>query len=150
MQSISRMSMSGSLRFHGGSLLSTLAEHNLLGADGGEELPDAQSKPLLHERVVDPIGVASFEDQACILEHTQMPGYRGSADREARGNVAHGELPALEILKDLASGGIGESFEHPCVIIHICRLANVLITNKSTPVCPCRLPHARLVSDGGT
>ena len=111
-----------------GSFLSTLTEDDLFRAHGREELADANSQAFLYQRVIDPIGIPTFPDQSCILEHTEVPRYGRGADRKSRGDLTGSELAALKILENLAPRRVGERPEYSGVIVHSAILANVLIT----------------------
>ena len=134
--SMALVSMSCPFRLDRGradSLLSALAEHDLFRANSREKLAHADRQPFLDQRVVDPIGIPTFQDQAGILQHAQMPGYRRSTDCESRSDITSGELNALKILENLAPRWVSESPEYSSVIIHRVILANVLITISRRP-----------------
>ena len=70
------------------------------------------------EPVVDPVPIAPLAHQIGRLEDRKMPRDRGSRDVETRGDRAGRELPALQLLEDLAACGIGERPEDPRGVLH--------------------------------
>jgi hypothetical protein len=110
--------------------LAALTQHDLFRTDDREELAHAQGNSLSNERVVDPIGVPTLENQSSVLEHAQVSRDRRSADREPRADLAGRELTGLEILEYLTPRWVGQSSEDACVIIHVSSLAILLRTIK--------------------
>src|SRR6266536_137524 len=100
-----------------------LAKHDLLRADRGQEVSYADSQPVLHERVQDAVGGATLGHQSGGLEHAQVPGDRGGADREADGDLAWCKLTVAQVLQDLTAARVGERPKHPGVITDMSILA---------------------------
>ena len=95
----------------------------------------------IHRHGGDGNSVNNDGDQAGVLEYAQMPGDRGSTDRESGCDVACCELSALKILEDLPPGGVCESSEYSSVVIHMLSLASLLITIKgASPGVPTLVP----------
>jgi hypothetical protein len=113
-----------------------LAEHDLFGTDGGEELAHTQGQSFLHQGVVDAIGLSSLPDQSRRFEDTEVPRDGRGADGEVGDDLAGRQLTIPEILEDLPSGGVGQGSEDASIIFHIRILATVLITNQPLPSMP--------------
>ena len=101
-----------------------MADHHLLRTDLGEKRSDAKGKPLLDERVEDPVGNAALGHESCRLEHAEVTRDRRGADREPTYDLTGREFASLQILQDLTAGRIRECLEHASNIIHIPMLAH--------------------------
>src|SRR5207253_101749 len=67
-----------------------------------------------------PLPLAASRDEPRHLEHLQVPGDRGKADREGFGQLGHGGLADRQPRQDRPPGGIGESCERPVELLCRC------------------------------
>jgi hypothetical protein len=94
-------------------------------SEGGERLvPEAveigaQRSQALRVQLVQPPGaVRPVEDKARVLEHSEVLGDRGPADRQPASQLAHRLGAFREQLEEGAPGGVGQSREPISVSRH--------------------------------
>jgi hypothetical protein len=106
-----------------------VTKYHLIGTHGREKVADAQRQSFFYERVDDPVSVPAFGNKASSLEYSKVARDRGGTDLEPIDDLAGRQLTALQVLQDLTSGRIGQSFEDSGLcgdIAHVLILAHEL------------------------